>query len=64
MKMENDNLELNRKCKNPKKNNIKSLYKILIHSNDLYNFSLDLNQLDFKKITKIDEYFTFLEENN
>jgi hypothetical protein len=62
--MDDDNLELNRKYKIPKKNNLNKLYKILIHSNNLSNFSLDLNQLDYKKITKIDEYFIFLEENN
>jgi len=62
--METENLEFNRKSKILKKNNLISLYKKLINSDDLYNIKLNPEQLDFRKITKIDEYFIFFEENN
>jgi hypothetical protein len=62
--MENEELEFNRKNKILTKNNLKILYKKLIKSKDLYNFNLDKEQLDFRKITKIDKYFIFFEENN
>jgi len=62
--METENLEFNRKSKILEKNNFISLYKKLINSYDLNNFTLDPEQLDFRKITKMDEYFIFFEENN
>lgn len=64
MKMETDNLEFNRKNKILKKNNLISIYRKLIYSDDIYNFTLDPEQLDYREITEIDEYFIFFEENN